>query len=60
MQTETKSILLHNQGRDPERLRMKLSMLRADPYAFFRGTAALFYDTLAMRRSLESSPLVLA
>ena len=42
MQTETKSILLHNQGRDPERLRMKLSVLRADPYAFFRGTAAIF------------------
>ena len=60
MQTETKSILLHNQGRDPERLRLKLAMLRADPYAFFRGTAALFYDTLAMSRSLESSPLVLA
>ena len=39
---------------------MKLSMLRADPYAFFRGTAALFYDTLALSRSLESSPLVLA
>ena len=60
MQTETKSILLHNQGRDPERLRMKLSMLRADPYAFFRGTAALFYGNLPMRRSFESSPLVLA
>ena len=60
MQTETKSILLHNQGRDPERVRLKLALLRADPFAFFRGTAALFYDTLAMSRSLESSPLVLA
>ena len=60
MQTETKSILHHNRGRDPERLKMKLAMLRTDPYAFFRGTAALFYDTLAMSRSLKSSPLVLA
>ena len=60
MQTETKSILHHNRGRDPERLRLKLAMLRADPYAFFRGTAALFYETLVMSRSLGSSPLVLA
>lgn len=60
MHTETKAILESNRGRDPERLKMKLAAIRADPFAFFRGTCPLFYDTLRLDRSLSSSPLVLA
>ena len=60
MHTETKAILESNQGRDPERLKMKLAAIRENPFAFFRGTCPLFYDTLRLDRSLLSSPLVLA
>ena len=59
MQTVTTAILEHNRGRDPERLQMKLALIRADPFAFFRGTCPLFYSTLAMHHSLASSPMAL-
>ena len=60
MQTATKAILDHNRGRDPERLRMKLAAIRADVFAFFRGTCPLFYHTLQLDPSLTASPAVLA
>ena len=60
MQTVTKSILDYNQGRDPERLKIKLTEIRADPFAFFRGTCPLFYSSLHLDRTLVASPLVLA
>ncbi len=60
MHATTKAILDYNKGRDPERLRLKLLALRGDPFAFFRGTAPLFYDTLAMPKSLLAAPKVLA
>jgi uncharacterized protein (DUF2252 family) len=41
-----KRIQKANQGRDPERLAMKYSALRADPFSFLRGTCHLFYDRL--------------
>jgi uncharacterized protein (DUF2252 family) len=56
----TKAILQYHQGRDPERVGMKLAALRAGPFAFFRGTAPLFYSTLRADRALTGSPLVLA
>lgn len=60
MYAETKVILHHNLGRDPERLKLKLAAMRADPFAFFRGTSPLFYATLPHVRELNSSPMVLA
>jgi uncharacterized protein (DUF2252 family) len=35
-----------NAGRDPERLAMKYAAMRADSFAFLRGTAHLFYEDL--------------
>lgn len=60
MHTITKAILNDNRGRDAERLAMKFAAIRTDPFAFFRGTAALFYRTLEPRRALLDSPAVLA
>ncbi|MEP7155679.1 MAG: DUF2252 family protein [Betaproteobacteria bacterium] len=60
MNAVTESIIESNLGRDPERLRMKFAALRTDPFAFFRGTAPLFYETLSLDRRLLSAPLVLA
>ncbi len=60
MHTATKAILKDNQGRDAVRLKIKLAVLRADPFAFFRGTNALFYRTLELPRALIASPAVLA
>jgi uncharacterized protein (DUF2252 family) len=36
-----------NQGRDPDRLRLKYQKMRADSFAFFRGTCHLFYEDWA-------------
>ncbi|MEO8104120.1 MAG: DUF2252 family protein [Betaproteobacteria bacterium] len=60
MHATTKAILDYNRGREPERLKLKLKALRDDPFSFFRGTAPLFYQTLAMPASLAGAPKVLA
>ncbi len=60
MQAVTKAILDFNRGRDPERLKLKLAALREDPFAYFRGTSSLFYNTLPTDRALKSSPKILA
>ena len=60
MQTVTKAILDDNRGRDPERLKLKLAAIRADIFAFFRGTGPLFYSTLQLNHALIASPTVLA
>lgn len=56
----TQAILDDNRGRDTERLRLKLAAMRTDAFAFFRGTSALYYRTLRLKRSLLTSPPVLA
>lgn len=53
------SILDYNRGRDPEMLRRKFELLRADPYAFYRGTCHLFYDTLPRHSVLATAPALL-
>jgi uncharacterized protein (DUF2252 family) len=53
------SILDYNRGRDPERLRRKFGLLRADPYAFYRGTCHLFYGNLPRGKVLVEAPSVL-
>jgi len=50
-------ILAFNNGRDPQRLRLKYRAMRANAFAFFRGTAHLFYDRLP-RNGIFRSPLV--
>ena len=50
-----------NAGRDPERLIIKYRKMRRSPFAFFRGTAHLFWEDLASRSgALPDSPLVWA
>jgi len=53
------SILDYNRGRDPQMLRRKFELLRADPYAFYRGTCHLFYETLPRHSVLASAPALL-
>lgn len=54
-----RAILAYNRGRDPERLRRKLALLRDDPYAFYRGTCHLFHRDLPRHEALTSAPAVL-
>jgi uncharacterized protein (DUF2252 family) len=50
-----------NAGREPERLALKYREMCKSPFAFFRGTAHLFWEDLAARRSaLPDGPLVWA
>ncbi|HEX9129579.1 MAG TPA: DUF2252 family protein, partial [Gemmatimonadaceae bacterium] len=50
-----------NAGREPERLALKYRDMCKSPFAFFRGTAHLFWEDLAARGSaLPKSPLVWA
>lgn len=60
MHTVTRAILDDNRGRDPQRLALKLAAIRADAFAFFRGTSAQFYRTLVLPPALKASPAVLA
>ena len=46
-----------NVGRDPERLAMKYSAMRASPFAFLRGSCHLFYDRLPRGGLFKSAPL---
>jgi uncharacterized protein (DUF2252 family) len=48
----TRQILAQNDRRDPDRLILKLSLLRKDPFAFFRGTNPLFLQFLPRDHSL--------
>ena len=52
-------ILDYNRGRDPEILRRKFELLRADPYAFYRGTCHLFYQSLPPHAVLAGAPALL-
>ena len=50
-----------NAGREPERLAIKYQDMCKSPFAFFRGTAHLFWEDLAARMSaLPDGPLVWA
>jgi uncharacterized protein (DUF2252 family) len=60
MHATTKAILDDNKGREPERLWLKFKALRGDAYAFFRGTAPLFYRSLPKARVLAKAPATLA
>ena len=47
-----------NAGRDPERLMLKYRAMRANSFAFLRGTCHLFYDRLPRGGVFKSGPLV--
>jgi uncharacterized protein (DUF2252 family) len=48
-----------NAGREPERLALKYRAMSKSAFAFFRGSAHLFWEDLgARRRALPNSPLV--
>jgi uncharacterized protein (DUF2252 family) len=47
-----------NAGRDAERLAMKYRAMRADPFAFLRGSCALFYGRLPRGGVFKSAPTV--
>ena len=52
-----KRILAANQGRDPERLKMKYDSMRSNSFIFLRGTCHLFYDRLPKDGIFKSAPL---
>jgi len=49
-------ITAYNQGRDPERLRRKYAAMRADAFAFLRGTCHLFYEDWPHVSPLNDAP----
>ena len=53
-------IQTYNFGRDPERLALKYSAMRASPFAFLRGSCHLFYAQLPRGGGLKSAPAVWA
>ena len=56
-----KRIERFNAGREPERLAIKYRKMRKSPFAFFRGTAHLYWEDLAAEDdALGDSPLVWA
>lgn len=59
LKATTKQILAQNSGRDVERLLLKLQTMRADPFAFFRGTNPLFLGFLSRADRLFHAPRTL-
>lgn len=53
-----KAIQQYNAGRDPERLALKYTRMRTDPFVFLRGTCHLFYARLPTRGIFKSAPPV--
>lgn len=51
-------ILEFNQGRDPNLLQLKYKGMRADVFAFFRGTCHLFYQDWPAGSPLDNAPPV--
>ncbi len=51
------AVLQFNQGRDPERLAIKLAKMRQHPFLFLRGTCHLFYESLPYLSVLQKAPL---
>jgi uncharacterized protein (DUF2252 family) len=59
LSTISREILTQNRGRDRDRLNLKLSQLRKDPFAFFRGTNPLFLGFLSRMHPLFRAPRIL-
>lgn len=46
-----------NQGRDPERLKLKYAAMGQNPFVFFRGSCHLFYQDWPVGSELDQAPL---
>ncbi len=55
----TESILEANAGRKPGRVRLKLRLMAANPFAFFRGTDHLYGQSFASLGLLDPGPDIL-
>ena len=53
-----RQIISFNAGRDPERLALKYNKMRANAFAFLRGSCDLFYAQLPLTSLPKNSPLV--
>jgi len=51
------TILAYHRGRNPQLLKLKWDKIQESPFAFFRGTAPLFYNSWA-RQKLPAAPSV--
>lgn len=56
----TRQILEFNAGRDPERLSLKYTKMRASTFAFLRGSCHLFYQRMPQTGIAKNTPLVWA
>ena len=52
----TARIQRFNEDRDPERRQRKFARMRENPFAFFRGSAHLFYEDWPDRSPLDDAP----
>lgn len=52
------AITQFNLGREPERLQLKYSRMRSDPFAFLRGACHLFYGQLPRSGLFKNAPPV--
>ncbi|WP_184528552.1 DUF2252 domain-containing protein [Variovorax sp. Sphag1AA] len=57
MMDVVREIRSFNQGRDPDRLKLKYQNMRSSPFVFLRGTCHLFYDRLSRIGAPRSAPL---
>jgi uncharacterized protein (DUF2252 family) len=53
-----KRIERYNRGREQERLAIKYALMRGSPFAFFRGSAQLFYEDWPKQSPLDDAPKV--
>ena len=53
-------IVRFNERREEERLALKYRAMRASPFAFFRGSAHLFWEDLARDNAIPAAPAVWA
>jgi uncharacterized protein (DUF2252 family) len=49
-------VLTYNEGRDPERLQMKLAAMQRNPFTFLRGACHLFYEDWHTQLNALKSP----
>lgn len=47
-----------NQGRNPERVKLKYETMAENPFAFLRGTCHLFYEDLPIEGIFQTAPAV--
>lgn len=52
-------VLIHNAGRESERLAMKYKAMRKNAFAFMRGSCRLFYDRMAEHGMVPDGPAAL-